>query len=90
MMQDTYEIYAVRYAHHDRKAHENYILGDPHDTNAPLAYFVWVIKGAAGTFVLDTGFDRAMADKRGRRITKPWSRRKPSTIGIIAPIAAPA
>ena len=71
MMQDTHEIYAVRYAHHDRKAHDNYILGDPHDVNEPLAYFVWVIKGAGGTFVLDTGFDQAMAEKRGRRITKP-------------------
>ena len=70
-MQDVHEIYAVRYAHHDRKAHENYILGDPHDTSEPLAYFVWVIKGAGGTFVLDTGFDHAMAEKRGRRITRP-------------------
>jgi glyoxylase-like metal-dependent hydrolase (beta-lactamase superfamily II) len=71
MMQDTHEIYAVRYAHHDRKAHDNYILGDPHDTNEPLAYFVWVIKGAGTTYVLDTGFDLAMAEKRGRRITRP-------------------
>ena len=71
MMQDLHEIYAVRYAHHDRTAHDNYILGDPHDTNEPLAYFVWVIKGAGGTFVLDTGFDQVMAEKRGRRITKP-------------------
>jgi glyoxylase-like metal-dependent hydrolase (beta-lactamase superfamily II) len=71
MTQDVHEIYAVRYAHHDRKAHENYILGDPHDILQPLAYFVWVIKGAHTTFVLDTGFDQAMADKRGRRITRP-------------------
>lgn len=71
MMQDIHEIYAVRYAHHDRKAHDNYILGDPHDTNEPLAYFVWVIKGAGTTYVLDTGFDHAMAEKRGRTITRP-------------------
>jgi glyoxylase-like metal-dependent hydrolase (beta-lactamase superfamily II) len=70
-MQDIHEIYAVRYAHHDRKAHENYILGDLHDTNEPLAYFVWVIKGAGTTYVLDTGFDQAMAEKRGRRIVRP-------------------
>lgn len=70
-MDELHEIYAVRYAHHDRKAHENYINGDPHDTNEPLAYFVWVVKGAGGTFVLDTGFDQAMADKRGRTILHP-------------------
>ena len=71
MMPDVHEIYAVRYAHHGRKAHENYILGDPHDILQPLAYFVWVIKGAGGTWVLDTGFDAAMAAKRGRQITRP-------------------
>jgi glyoxylase-like metal-dependent hydrolase (beta-lactamase superfamily II) len=71
MMQDVHEIYAVRYAHHDRKAHDNYILGDPHDILQPLAYFVWVIKGAETTYVVDTGFDQAMAEKRGRRITRP-------------------
>jgi len=68
---DLHEVYAVRYAHHDRKAHENYIGGDPHDILQPLAYFVWVIRGAHGTFVMDTGFDRAMAAKRGRVIVKP-------------------
>jgi glyoxylase-like metal-dependent hydrolase (beta-lactamase superfamily II) len=69
--QDVHELYAVRYANHDRKAHENYIGGDPHDILQPLAYFVWVIRGPHGTFVMDTGFDPAMADKRGRSITRP-------------------
>lgn len=71
MIDDVHEIYAVRYAHHDRKAHENYIGGDPHDILQPLAYFVWIIKGPGGTFLLDTGFDQAMAAKRGRIITRP-------------------
>ena len=70
-MSDTHEVFAVRYGHHDRKAHENYIGGDPHDILQPLAYFVWVIKGPHGTYVLDTGFDQAMAVKRGRVIVKP-------------------
>ena len=73
MTNDVHEVYAVRYGHHDRPAHENYIGGDPHDTNEPLAYFVWVIKGPHGTFILDTGFDPAMAAKRGRTIVKPVS-----------------
>jgi glyoxylase-like metal-dependent hydrolase (beta-lactamase superfamily II) len=68
---DLHEVYAVRYGHHDRKAHENYIGGDPHDFLQPLAYFVWVIRGSYGTFVMDTGFDHAMAAKRGRVIVKP-------------------
>lgn len=36
-----------------------------------MDYFVWVLRGEAGTFVFDTGFDQAMADKRGRTITRP-------------------
>jgi len=70
-MTDLYEVFAVRYAHHDRKAHENYIGGDSHDILQPLTYFVWVVRGPGGTWVMDTGFDQAMADKRGRTITRP-------------------
>jgi glyoxylase-like metal-dependent hydrolase (beta-lactamase superfamily II) len=68
---DTHEVYAVRYAHHERKSSENFIGGDPHDVLQPLDYFVWAIKGPRGTFVVDSGFDPAMAKRRGREITKP-------------------
>ena len=70
-MNDTHEVYAVRYAHHDRPARDNYIGGDPHDILQPLAYFVWVIRGPHGVFVLDTGFDEAMAAARGRVMITP-------------------
>ena len=29
MSDDTHEIYAIRYGHHDRKSAENFIGGDP-------------------------------------------------------------
>jgi len=61
-----FEVYAVRYARHDRRASENFLGGDPHDGPMPLDYFVWAIIGHEKTFVLDTGFDAAMARKRGR------------------------
>ena len=71
-MSDTYEIYAIHYGHHDRKAHENFLLGDPHeDGDMPLDYFVWAIAGRDRTFVLDTGFAPDMEKKRGRRIIRP-------------------
>ena len=35
-MPETYELYAIRYGHHPRKAAENYIGGDPHDGPMPL------------------------------------------------------
>ncbi len=71
MSSDIHEVYAIRYAHHDRKAAENFLHGEPHDIIQPLAYFVWVIVGPHGTFVVDTGFDRAMADRRGRTLLRP-------------------
>jgi glyoxylase-like metal-dependent hydrolase (beta-lactamase superfamily II) len=81
MSNDVHEVYAVRYAHHDRQASENYLFGDPHDINQPLAYFVWAVIGPAGTFVVDTGFDQAMAGKRGRQIVRPVSEGL-TTLGI--------
>jgi glyoxylase-like metal-dependent hydrolase (beta-lactamase superfamily II) len=83
MADDIHEIYALRYAHHDRQSPENYLFGDPHDILQPLAYYVWAIKGPHGTIVVDTGFDLAMAQKRGRQIVKPV-RESLSAVGIAA------
>lgn len=64
---DEYEVLAVKYGRHERLARENFIGGDPHDASPmPLDYFVWAVRGAAGTFVVDTGFDAAVAQRRGR------------------------
>ena len=62
----SYEIYALKYAHHARRASENFIGGDPHDGPMPLDYFVWLIRGEGREIVVDTGFSAAMAAKRGR------------------------
>src|SRR5665213_737778 len=37
MSDDIHEIYAVRYAHHDRHSPENFLFGDPHDILQPIA-----------------------------------------------------
>src|ERR1051326_4609294 len=66
-----YELYAIRYAHHERRASENFLGGDPHDGPMPMDYFVWAIAGEKQTFVVDTGFDARMAAKRGRKILIP-------------------
>jgi len=71
-MADTlWQIYALRYAHHERPARENFMMGDPHDESPmPLDYYVWALKSAIGTFVVDTGFDEPMARQRGRMFLK--------------------
>jgi len=65
-MSDVYEIYAIKYAHHERRASENFIGGDPHDGPMPLDYFVWAIVGEGRSFVVDTGFDLEMGKQRQR------------------------
>jgi glyoxylase-like metal-dependent hydrolase (beta-lactamase superfamily II) len=61
-----YEVYAIKYAHHARRAAENFIGGDPHDGPMPLDYFVWLIRGEGREIVVDTGFSATMAAKRQR------------------------
>ncbi|HEX9433296.1 MAG TPA: N-acyl homoserine lactonase family protein [Burkholderiales bacterium] len=66
MPEPQYEVYALKYAHHARRASENFIGGDPHDGPMPLDYFVWLVRGEGREIVVDTGFSAAMAAKRGR------------------------
>ena len=70
-MPAPYEVYAIRYARHERTARANFLDGDDHDGPMPLDYFVWLIRGEAGTFVVDTGFDAEQARKRGRTLVRP-------------------
>lgn len=66
-----YEIHAIKYASMARNRSDNFISQDPHDGPMPLDYFVWVVKGEAGTFVIDTGFDETAAKRRNRKVWRP-------------------
>jgi glyoxylase-like metal-dependent hydrolase (beta-lactamase superfamily II) len=69
---ETYRVYAIKYAHHDRRSSANFIGGDAHDVPMPLDYFVWAVVGKDRAWLVDTGFDKASGDKRGgRNITAP-------------------
>jgi glyoxylase-like metal-dependent hydrolase (beta-lactamase superfamily II) len=68
-MSAQYEVYALKYAHHPRRASENFLDGkarDAHDGPMPLDYFVWLVRGNGREIVVDSGFSAAMAAKRGR------------------------
>lgn len=71
MSDEVYEIYAIKYAYLMRRSADNFIGGDPHDTEMPLNYYVWVVSNSARTVVVDCGFTEAMARKRGRQIIRP-------------------
>lgn len=72
MAHDTWQIFAVRYARHDRLARENLLGGDPHDDSPmPIDYFVWALVSDRGKLVVDTGYDETMAKQRGREFLHP-------------------
>jgi len=66
----SYEVYAIRYARHDRRASENFLGGDPHDGPMPIDYFVWAVVGGGKTFIIDTGFGSEQAEKRKRELIR--------------------
>jgi glyoxylase-like metal-dependent hydrolase (beta-lactamase superfamily II) len=66
---EKYKVFAIKYAHHTRRATDNFLGGDSHDVAMPMDYFVWAVVGESRTFVVDTGFDEKGAEKRGRVIT---------------------
>lgn len=67
-MTDTYAIHAVRYGRVARKRRDNMIFCPPdrQDEDMPIDYFFWVLKGASGTVVVDTGYGADLAAELGR------------------------
>jgi glyoxylase-like metal-dependent hydrolase (beta-lactamase superfamily II) len=69
MSDPAYEVYAVRYAHHQaRKRAENFIGGDPHDGPMPMDYFVWLLRAPGHVVLVDTGFNAHTAELRKRTL----------------------
>ena len=66
----VYEVYAIRYATVARKRAENFMVYDPHEGPMPMDYFIWVIRGAGRTIVVDTGFNREAAAQRKREFLR--------------------
>lgn len=67
---EHFKVYAIRYARVDRQASENFLGGDPHEAGMPMDYFVWLAVSDSKTWVIDTGFNQAAADKRQREFLR--------------------
>jgi glyoxylase-like metal-dependent hydrolase (beta-lactamase superfamily II) len=68
---DTYELFAVKYAHHgERYANLNFIGGDPHDGPMPLDFYVWLARSPTRSFVVDLGFNAETARHRKRELLR--------------------
>ena len=67
---DTYEVFAIRYATRQGQRRDHFLGGDPHNAVMQMDYFVWLIRNAQRTVVVDTGFNAAMAAKRQRELLR--------------------
>jgi glyoxylase-like metal-dependent hydrolase (beta-lactamase superfamily II) len=63
---EPFAVYAIRYATVARASSENFIGGDLHEAGMDMDYFVWVAISKSRTWVIDTGFNKAAADRRKR------------------------
>lgn len=64
----AYEVYALRTATQpDRVARENLLRCATPEAPMPQDYFIWAIRGAGRTVVVDTGFPAEVAEARQRR-----------------------
>ncbi len=64
---ETYEVFALEYGRMDRSSRDFYLRSpDPHEGPRPIAYYLWVIRNANRTVVVDLGFDKRSGDARGR------------------------
>jgi glyoxylase-like metal-dependent hydrolase (beta-lactamase superfamily II) len=68
---ETYEILALKYGEFsNRKRYESFIAADDHDGPHPITYFVWVIRNAKRSILVDSGFDPVEGAKRGRQVDR--------------------
>lgn len=65
MPADTYEIFALRYAHRDLNSSEVF-LGDHERTPMGMDYFIWAVTNGERTVVVDLGFTEETGNARAR------------------------
>ena len=75
-----WEVHAVKYAERaDRVRADSFIFDDRHDAPHPMDYFMWVLRRGEEMILVDTGYDEAEGEARGRPI-----RRRP--VAALAPL----
>jgi glyoxylase-like metal-dependent hydrolase (beta-lactamase superfamily II) len=66
-----WEVFALRYATHDRLARENFLRPpDNADAPMPIDYFIWLLRGDGREILVDTGFSPEVCTQRGRRMVR--------------------
>lgn len=66
MALNPYEIYVIKYGERVGTRGGMFVYGDPHDAPMAMDYFVWAIRNAERTIVIDVGYGREEGERRGR------------------------
>lgn len=74
-MDELYEVYALKYAERNgRTRADSFLLDDDHASQHPMDYYVWVVRNAERTIIVDTGYGEAEAVRRGRPVLRDPAR----------------
>lgn len=63
-----WDVLAIHYGTAERPATDLALEADIHDAPGRIDYFVWLVRGPAGLFLVDTGFGPAEGAARGRTL----------------------
>jgi glyoxylase-like metal-dependent hydrolase (beta-lactamase superfamily II) len=65
----TWQVHAIKYADQPgRRRGDNYIFTDNHDAADPIDFYIWLLRRGPEVILVDTGFDTAEAQARGRPV----------------------
>ncbi len=81
---EPYALYAIKFAHHVSRKSFIFLGGDANDGPMALDYFVWLAVGNGRKVLIDTGFRKAVGDRRGRA----WIRCPSEAIELVGVSAA--
>src|SRR5690349_8081612 len=71
MASQTYEVLVLKYAERtERTRVESFIGADDHNAPHQIDFFLWVVRNADRTIVVDTGFDVAEGQRRNRKLIR--------------------
>ena len=65
MSEPIYEVFAIKYGDRVGSRGTIFVHGDPHDAPLAMDYFVWALRSAERTIVVDVGYGQAEGERRG-------------------------
>jgi glyoxylase-like metal-dependent hydrolase (beta-lactamase superfamily II) len=61
-----YQVFAMCFARREARTRDVFLVPDPHEGIMPMAYYVWIVRNAHRTVLVDIGFNAVVAKKRNR------------------------